>query len=93
MTNPKFYRLAGWGMIISSFYFTWWLFLAAGVVLYNLVTNGGFLTASTTIVHREITSELSISPMFVLQVLIGPVLLAGGIFVLKRMATNKRGIT
>ena len=41
MINPKFYKLAGWGMIISSFNFTWLFFFVVAVVLYNLATNWG----------------------------------------------------
>ena len=43
MINPKFYKLAGWGMIISSFNFTWLFFFVVAVVLYNLATTLGNL--------------------------------------------------
>ena len=61
MINPKFYKLAGWGMIISSFYFTWLFFLVVAVVLYNLATNrgtGGFHRPHAGRKHNQMDQDI-----------------------------------
>ena len=86
MINPKFYKLAGWGLIASSFYFTWVFFLIVAVVLYNLVTNGGSGISSGD--NSGLTPVESISgfiKILYLNILLGPALIIGDIFVLKRM--------
>lgn len=82
--NPKFYKLAGWGLIVSSFYFTWVLFLVVAVVLYSLATTGE-LVISTTLTPEE--SIIKWIKTFYVHVLIGVALIIGGRFVLKRRPT------
>ena len=92
MINPKFYKLAGWGMIISSFYFTWPFFVIGAVVLHNLVTNGGSGISSGD--NSGLTPVESISgfiKILYLNILLGPALIIGGRFALKRMGTRTKG--
>ena len=90
MINPKFYKLAGWGLIISSFYFTWIFFPIVAVVLYDLATTGG-TGISTTLTPEESTAKWI--EMFFTNIPPGMTLIIGGIFVLKRMGTRTKGLT
>ncbi len=83
MINPKFYKLAGWGMIISSFYFTWWPFFVVAVILHNLVTNGGFEIIEPTVLHGTVTPKEIFYLHIFLNILIGSALIIGGRFVIK----------
>ena len=89
MINPKFYKLAGWGMIISSFYFTWPLFPIVAVVLYNLVTNGGSgISSGDNSGLTPVENIIGLIKTIYLNILLGPALIIGGIFVLKRRPTR-----
>ena len=88
MINPKFYKLAGWGMIISSFYFTWAFFPIGAVVLHNLVTDGGSGINSGFTPAESVSGFIKI---FYLDILLGSALIIGGRFVLKRMGTQTKG--
>ena len=86
MINPKFYKLAGWGLIVSSFYFTWLLFPIVAVILHNLVTNGGFgITSGDNSDLTPVEDLIGLIETLYLNILLGPALIIGGIFVLKRM--------
>ena len=89
MINPKFYKLAGWGMIISSFYFTWLFFLVVAVVLYNLATNRGTGGVFTALTPEE--STIKWIKTFYVNIPIGVALVIGGRFVLKRTGTQTKG--
>ena len=85
MVNPKFYKLAGWGLIMSSFYFTWKFFFIGAFVLHDLATNRG------SGIFTDLTQEVSVTgliEMFFADILLGVALTIGGIFVLKRMGTR-----
>ena len=85
MINPKFYKLAGWGMIISSFYFTWPFFLIGAVMLYNLVTNGGSgISSGDNSGLTPVESIIGLIKTLYLNILLGPALIIGGRFVLKQ---------
>ena len=81
MINPKFYKLAGWGMIVSSFNFTWLFFFVVAVVLYNLATTG------EPGIYTTFTPEDSIIrwiETFYVDIPIGVALIIGGRFILKQ---------
>ena len=90
MINPKFYKLAGWGLIVSSFYFTWKLFFIGAFVLLNLVTDGGSGINSDLTPAEDVIRFIEI---FFVDILLGSALIIGGIFVLKRMGTRTRSVT
>ena len=82
MINSKYYKLAGWGLVASSLYFLWELFMLVGLILFNLVTNGSILFNGYNIWE---TAGDFLGVLFIFKMPIGTALLGGGILVLMRM--------
>ena len=81
MVNSKYYKLVGWGLTASSLYFLWQFFLAVGIILFNLVTNGSLWFDGRNI--WEIGNYAWIE-LFIIRMPFGTALLGGGILVLMR---------